>query len=58
MVVSTSTLRLGRRPRSRQRWIGGVPWPICISTGQAIDTVPPVSAIIRSSSSLSVQQWM
>ena len=44
IVVSTSTLRLGRRPRSRQRWIGGVPCPICSSIGEASDTVPPVSA--------------
>ncbi|HEY7477102.1 MAG TPA: amidohydrolase family protein, partial [Actinomycetota bacterium] len=34
---------LGRSPRSRNFWIGGMPWPIIISTGDASETVPPVS---------------
>ena len=56
--VSTSTLRLGLRPRSRNFWIGGIPWPIIISTGEASETVPPVSTIIWISVSFSVVQWM
>jgi hypothetical protein len=35
-----------------------MPWPIIISTGDAMDTVPPVSTIIWISVSLSVVQWM
>ncbi len=57
-LVSTSTLRLGDRPRSRNFWIGGIPWPIIISTGEASETVPPVSTIIWISVSFSVVQWM
>ncbi len=35
-----------------------MPWPIIISTGDASDTVPPVSTIIWISVSFSVVQWM
>src|SRR5690606_41154774 len=44
--------------RSRNFWTGGIPCPIIISTGVAIDTVPPLSTIIWISVSLSVVQWM
>src|SRR5262249_16010725 len=45
-------------PRSRNFWMGGMPWPIIISTGEASDTVPPESTIIWISVSFSVVQWM
>ena len=35
-----------------------MPWPIIISTGEARETVPPVSTIIWISVSFSVVQWM
>lgn len=38
--------------------MGGMPWPIIISTGQASETVAPASTIRRISSSPSVAQWM
>ena len=58
MFVSTSTLRLIGMPRSSAFWIGGIPWPICISIGPATEKPPPVSAIRSSSSSVSVHEWM
>ena len=57
-LVSTSMLRVGASPRSRNFWMGGIPWPIIISTGEASETEPPESTIICSSVSLRVVQWM
>jgi hypothetical protein len=51
-VVTTSMLRLGRSPYSIDFITGGQPWPICTSTCGAIETVPPLSATSRHSSSL------
>ena len=45
MVVSTSLDRLGLIPASSACWIGGMPWRIAISIGQAIESQPPVSLI-------------
>jgi hypothetical protein len=50
-VVTTSMLRLGRRPCRSAFAVGGVPWPMIISTVGAIETFPPVSAISLNSSS-------
>ena len=50
-VVTTSMLRLGRRPCASALVVGGVPWPIAISTEGEIDTFPPESAISWNSSS-------
>ena len=59
MFVSTSTLRLIGMPRSSAFWIGGIPWPICISIGRGDREAPARVAAIRSSSwSVSVQEWM
>src|SRR5207248_116060 len=51
-VVTTSIDRLGRSPDSSAFTTGGQPCPICVSTWAAMDTVPPVSATSRHSSSL------
>ena len=40
LFVSTSTLRLIGMPRSSAFWIGGIPWPICISIGPATEKRP------------------
>ena len=50
-VVTTSMLRLGRSPCASAFAVGGVPWPMIISTDGAIETLPPVSAISWNSSS-------
>jgi hypothetical protein len=52
----TSIDRLGRTPASSRRPVAGQPWPICISTSAATDTVPPVAAINAISSSAIVLQ--
>ena len=56
-LVSTSTLRPGQTA-IEELLIGGMPWPIIISTGTASEAVPPVSTIIWISVSLRVVQWM
>ena len=47
MVVSTSLDRLGRMPASSACWIGGMPWRMAISIGQAMESQPPVSLTRR-----------
>lgn len=51
-VVTTSMLSEGRSPCSIAFITGGQPCPICVSTCGAMETVPPVSATSRHSSSL------
>jgi hypothetical protein len=57
-VVTTSIERLGRSPCSSDLSTGGQPWPIWASIWGAIETVPPLSATSRHSSSVRWQQWM
>ena len=51
-VVTTSMDRLGRSPYYIDLSTGGQPWPIWASIWGAMETVPPLSASSRHSSSV------
>ena len=58
IVVSTSLDRLGRMPTSSACWIGGMPWRMAISIGQAMESHPPVSFTRRICSLVALVKWI
>ena len=56
--VSTSLLSESGIFRSSVCWNGGTPCPISISTGAAMETPPPESAISFHSSGVRLLQWI